>query len=60
MKINAVKAFILVSLVIIVFYTLGLFLPIIKNTKDSKIHLQNKIIVVFDINKNNSTKLHGL
>ena len=51
MKINAVKAFILVSLVIIVFYTLGLFLPIIKNTKDSKIHLQNKKIVVFDINK---------
>ena len=51
MKINAVKAFILVSLIIIVLYTLGLFLPIIKNTKDSKIHFPNKIITVLVINK---------
>ena len=51
MKINAVKAFILVSLLIIVFYTLGLFLPIIKNTKDTKMHLPNKIIPAYTINK---------
>jgi len=51
MKINAVKAFILVSLAIIVFYTLGLFLPIIKNTKNSKVFFENKIIVTQNINK---------
>ena len=38
MKINAVKAMIITSLFIIILYTLGLFLPIIKNTKDSKIY----------------------
>jgi hypothetical protein len=37
MKINAVRAMLIVSLVIILFYILGLFLPIIKNTKNSKI-----------------------
>jgi len=37
MKINAVRAMLIVSLIIILFYILGLFLPIIKNTKDSKI-----------------------
>ena len=37
MKINAVRGVIIVSLIIIVLYTLGLFLPIIKNTKNSKI-----------------------
>jgi len=37
MKINAVRAMLLVSLIIILLYVLGLFLPIIKNTKDSKI-----------------------
>ena len=36
MKINAVKTMIVVSLLIIILYTLGLFLPIIKNTKNSK------------------------
>tara|TARA_B100000029_G_scaffold456396_1_gene484386 strand:+ start:1193 stop:1342 length:150 start_codon:yes stop_codon:yes gene_type:complete len=36
MKINAVKAMIITSLIIIILYTLGLFLPIIKNTKNSK------------------------
>jgi len=36
MKINAVRAMLVVSLVIILLYILGLFLPIIKNTKDSK------------------------
>ena len=37
MKINAVRAMIIVSLFIIILYVIGLFLPIIKNTKDSKI-----------------------
>tara|TARA_Y100000590_G_scaffold410929_1_gene504429 strand:- start:1660 stop:1809 length:150 start_codon:yes stop_codon:yes gene_type:complete len=37
MKINAIRAMIIISLFIIVLYTLGLFLPIIKNTKESKI-----------------------
>ena len=37
MKINAVRAMLIVSLIIILFYILGLFLPIIKNTKDSGI-----------------------
>ncbi len=37
MKINAVRAMLIVSIAIILLYILGLFLPIIKNTKDSKI-----------------------
>jgi hypothetical protein len=37
MKFNAVKLFIITSLLIIILYTLGLFLPIIKNTKVSKV-----------------------
>ena len=36
MKINPVRALIIVSISIIILYTLGLFLPIIKNTKESK------------------------
>ena len=36
MKINTVRALIVVSITIIILYTLGLFLPIIKNTKESK------------------------
>jgi hypothetical protein len=38
MKINGVRAMLIVSLIIILLYILGLFLPIIKNTKSSKIH----------------------
>jgi len=38
MKINGVKAMLIVSLLIILLYILGLFLPIIKNTKSSKIY----------------------
>ena len=38
MKINAVRTMIIVSLVIIILYILGLFLPIIKNTKNSKVN----------------------
>ena len=37
MKINAVRAMLIVSLLIILLYILGLFLPIINNTKNSKI-----------------------
>ena len=47
MKINAVKGIIIASLLIIILYTLGLFLPIIKNNKNSKIQnlyeITNKI-----------------
>ena len=35
MKLNAVRAMLITSLVIILLYVLGLFLPIIKNTKES-------------------------
>tara|TARA_Y100000590_G_scaffold328605_1_gene373156 strand:+ start:576 stop:725 length:150 start_codon:yes stop_codon:yes gene_type:complete len=38
MKINPVRAMIVASLVIILLYVLGLFLPIIKNTKESKMN----------------------
>jgi len=37
MKINAVRAMLVVSLIIVLLYILGLFLPIIKNTKETKI-----------------------
>lgn len=50
MKINSVKAMIIASLFIIILYILGLFLPIIKNTKNSKIYnsfdKENKIILL--------------
>ena len=45
MKINGVRAMLIVSLVIILLYILGLFLPIIKNTKSSKIY--DKDLVIF-------------
>jgi len=37
MKLNAVRAMMIASLIIILLYLLGLFIPIIKNSKDSKI-----------------------
>ena len=37
MKLNAVRGMLIASLIIILLYILGLFLPIIKNSKDSKI-----------------------
>mgnify|MGYP001212352372 CR=1 FL=1 len=37
MKLNAVRSMLIASLIIILLYILGLFLPIIKNSKDSKI-----------------------
>ena len=38
MKINVVRAIIIASLVIIILYIIGLYLPIVINTKDSKIY----------------------
>jgi len=35
MKLNAVRSMLIVSLLIILFYVLGLFLPIIKNSKET-------------------------
>ena len=43
MKFNAVRAMLVTSLIIILLYVLGLFLPIIKNTKESKIKNSQKI-----------------
>ena len=49
MKLNAVRSMLIASLIIILLYILGLFLPIIKNTKESKIDNQNIIVFVFKI-----------
>ena len=50
MKINSVKAMIIISLVIVILYVLGLFLPIIKNTKETGIdyflYKKNTMLVV--------------
>ena len=43
MKLNAVRAMLIASLIIILLYVIGLFLPIIKNTKESKIAHSEKI-----------------
>ena len=47
MRLNAVRTMLIASLIIILLYVLGLFLPIIKNTKNSKIQnlyeITNKI-----------------
>ena len=43
MKFNAVRAMLIISLLIILLYILGLFLPIIKNTKESEIKNSNVI-----------------
>ena len=37
MKLNAVRAMLIASLIIILLYVMGLFLPIIKNTKETRI-----------------------
>ena len=42
MKINAVRAMLIASLIIILLYVLGLFLPIINNSKNTKIKNFNK------------------
>ena len=51
MKINAVRALIIASLAIIILYTLGLFLPIITNTKGSQIQKLFEIKVVYALDK---------
>ena len=38
MKINAMRAFLISALIIIILYTLGLFLPIMMKSKDSKLY----------------------
>ena len=43
MKFNAVRAMLITSLVIILLYVIGLFLPIIKNTKESKFENFSKL-----------------
>ena len=52
MKINAVRAMLIVSLVIILLYILGLFLPIILNTKKTE-----KSEIIFKHNKYLQTQL---
>jgi len=51
MKINGVRAFIIASLIIIILYILGLFIPIIKNTKNSKIQntFKTKVVSIFNL-----------
>ena len=51
MKINPVRTLIVVSIAIIILYTLGLFLPIIKNTKQSKTQFFFEIEVVYILGK---------
>mgnify|MGYP006099371649 CR=1 FL=1 len=46
MKLNGVRSMLIVSLIIILLYILGLFLPIIKNTKTSKIYDRGLIIKI--------------
>ena len=50
MKINSVRAMLIISLAIILLYILGLFLPIIKNTKTSKVYYYNHIAKVYYYN----------
>ena len=44
MKINAIRAFIIASLVIILLYALGLFLPIILNSTSIKSYENNLVL----------------
>ena len=43
MKLNAVRAMLVASLIIILLYVLGLFLPIFKNSKEAKNNKSYKI-----------------
>ena len=53
MKISAMRAFLISALVIIILYTLGLFLPIIMNSKDSRNQKNYQIrLVKFEDSKN--------
>ena len=51
MKINAMRAFLISALVIIILYALGLFLPIMIKSKDSKYHKFSDTKLVSIINK---------
>ena len=51
MRINPIRALIVVSIAIIILYTLGLFLPIIKNTKQSKTQYFFEIKAVYILGK---------
>ena len=46
MKINAMRAFLISALIIILLYTLGLFLPIIMNSKESKNEINYQMRIV--------------
>ena len=48
MKINAVRAFIIASIVIILLYALGLFLPIIMTSKTGSGKVQENTITTKD------------
>ena len=48
MKINAVRAFIIASLVIILLYALGLFLPIIMTSKTGPVEGQKNTVSTED------------
>jgi len=52
MRFNAVRLMLLVSLIIILLYVLGLFLPIIKNTKHTKFYNNELIKYTKLMNKN--------
>ena len=51
MKINAMRAFLISALIIIILYALGLFLPIMMKSKDSKYHKFSETKLVFIVNK---------
>ena len=51
MKINEMRAFLISALVIIVLYALGLFLPIMMKSKNSKYHKFSETELVFVKNK---------
>ena len=51
MKINAVRAMLIASLIIILLYVLGLFLPIMMKSKNSKYNKFSETKLVSIINK---------
>ena len=53
MKINAIRAFIIAALIIILLYALGLFLPIIMTSKSSSIkRFDNKLVLEYHYKNN--------
>ena len=48
MKINAIRAFIIAAIIIILLYAIGLFLPIIMSSKSSSIKsFENKLVLEY-------------